>query len=133
MHINGKSDNDRFTLFPDGTLHLYNNLHEVQYEDHTGYEGELYITRTNLTLAEVEAQFDSLLASEKAKWQRQVAKQEAEKAQKLLDDTDWVENQLSRTERLYGKESQEYLELMEKRRALLVQREAWVDTVRAGR
>ncbi len=133
MQINSKSDNDKFTLFPDGTLHLYDNLHEVAREEHTEYEGDLYIIRTELTQAEVEAQFDSLLEVERTKWRKHVAKADAEKAQKLLDGTDWVENQLSRTERLYGKESSEYLELLEKRRALLIQREAWVDTVRAGR
>jgi hypothetical protein len=94
MQINSKSDNDRFTLFPDGTLHLYDNLHEVAREDHTEYEGELYITRTELTQSEVEAQFDSLLATEREKWQKHVAKAEAEKAQKYLNDTDWVVAQL---------------------------------------
>ena len=68
MRINSKSDNDKFTLFPDGTLHLYDNLHEVQHEEHSEYEGELYITHTALTQAEVEEQFDYLLAVEKAKW-----------------------------------------------------------------
>jgi len=89
MTINSKSDNDKFTLFPDGTLHLYDNLREVQREDHTEYEGELFIMHTALTQAEVEAQFDSLLAVEKAKWAVVVAKAEAQRAQKVLADTDY--------------------------------------------
>ncbi len=114
MQINSKSDNDKFTLFPDGTLHLYDNLHEVAREEHTEYEGELYITRTELTQAEVEAQFDSLLEVERTKWQRQVAKQEAEKAQKLLDGTDWIVAQLGEYQML-GKELPDRSDILQQR------------------
>ncbi len=114
MQINSKSDNETVTLFPDGTLHLYDNLREVQYEDHTGYEGELYITRTNLTLAEVEQQFDSLLEVEKAKWRKQVLKAEAQNAQKYLDSTDWVVAQLGEYQML-GKELPDRSDILQKR------------------
>ncbi len=114
MQINSKSDNEKFTLFEDGTLHLYGNLHEVTYEEHTGYEGELYITRTTLTQAEVEAQFDSLLATEIAKWQKQVLKAEAQKAQKFLADTDWIVAQLGEYQ-LLGKELPDRSDILQQR------------------
>ena len=92
MTVNRKMDNDKITLFPDGTLHLHDNLHEVISGDdnHTEYEGELYIMHTDLTLVEVETQFDALVAVEREKWQKQVAREEARKAQLFLNNTDWI-------------------------------------------
>ncbi len=119
MQRNSKSDNEKFILFPDGTLHLYDNLVLVEREEHTEYEGDLYIIKTNLTQAEVEQQFDSLLAEEKAKWKTHVAKVEAEKAQKQLEDTDY-----------------KAIKLMEKflvEKGLMESREPLREIVRAGR
>ena len=92
MTVNRKMDNDKITLFPDGTLHLHDNLHEVTSgeDNHIEYEGDLYITHTDLTLAEVEVQFDGLIAVEREKWRKQVAREEARKAKAYLDSTDWI-------------------------------------------
>ncbi len=55
---------------------------------------------------------------------------QSQEAQAFLNATDWVENQLSRCERLYGKTSTRYKELFEKRKEILLQREEWVEIVR---
>ena len=94
MQRNRKADNVRFTLFDDGTLHLYDNLIEVETEDGVQYEGDLYVLKTTLTQVEVGQQFKELLAIEKDKWQTHVAKEKAQKAQAYLTSTDWVVAQL---------------------------------------
>ncbi len=92
MQQNRKSDNKRFTLFEDGTLHLYDNLAEVECDEHVEYEGDLYITKTNLTQAEVEEQFDTLLEIEKEKYKKYMAKVVREKRNKLLQNADILVN-----------------------------------------
>lgn len=92
MQRNRKSDNNRFTLFTDGTLHLYDNLVQVDCDEHTEYEGDLYITKTSLTQAEVEQQFDKLLEIEKEKHRHYMAKLVREKRNKLLEDADILVN-----------------------------------------
>ncbi|MFA5453478.1 MAG: tail fiber assembly protein [Candidatus Methanomethylophilaceae archaeon] len=92
MQRNSKSDNEKFTLFEDGTLHLYDNLHEVAADESVQYEGDLYITKTSLTQEEVEGQFDSLLAAEKEKWKQYMAKVVREQRNKLLAQADILVN-----------------------------------------
>lgn len=92
MQRNSKSDNEKFILFPDGTLHLYDNLVPVEREEHTEYEGDLYITKTNLTQAEVEAQFDTLLVEEKAKYKQYMAMVVRESRNRLLAYADIMVN-----------------------------------------
>lgn len=92
MQQNRKLDNKRFTLFEDGTLHLYDNLVEVECEEHVEYEGDLYITKTNLTQAEIEAQFDDLLTIEKEKYKKYMTKVICEQRNKLLQRADILVN-----------------------------------------
>lgn len=92
MQRNRKSDSDKFTLFEDGTLHLYDNLMQVECEEHMEYEGDLYVTKTNLTQAEVERQFDSLLAEEKEKYKQYMAMVVRESRNRLLAYADIMVN-----------------------------------------
>lgn len=92
MQKNRKSDNKRFTLFEDGTLHLYDNLVEVECDEHVEYEGDLYITKTVLTQAEIEAQFDTLLGIEKEKYKKYMTKIIREQRNKLLQRADILVN-----------------------------------------
>jgi hypothetical protein len=57
-------------------------------------------------------------------------KAEAEKAQKSLNKTDWVEVQLNRYALVYGIDSEEYKEKLDSRKALLAQRMEWEEIVR---
>ena len=88
-------------------------------------------------IEEVEAYVMDNLAwlLERAKEEERVSRLRniAEQAQKQLDATDYVEIQLIRTERLYGKDSTEYQELLASRLDILEQREVWVQEVRDGR
>lgn len=88
-------------------------------------------------IEEVEAYVMDNLAwlLERAKEEERVSRLRniAEQAQKQLDATDYVEIQLIRTERLYGKDSTEYQELLASRLGILEQREVWVQEVRDGR
>lgn len=88
-------------------------------------------------IEEVEAYVMDNLAwlLERAKEEERVSRLRniAEQAQKQLDATDYVEIQLIRTERLYGKDSTEYQELLASRLGILEQREVLVQEVRDGR
>lgn len=125
-----KCDNKTFELFEDGTLHLYDNITEVQMDETIEYECDLYVTKTKLSETEVKASFETLLAECKQAKAKMQAELDAEQAEQNLLSTDWVENQLSRCEKLYGSESDEYKALFERRKDLLMQREAWVEIIR---
>lgn len=131
MQTNRKGDDQRFGLFG-STLHLYDNLVEVVCgeDSHVEYEGDMYVTTTDLSADQVDEQFDALLAGCKDQEQTERDVQDAIQAESNLLDTDWVENQLSRCALLYGGDSPEYLALFDRRKDLLLQREAWVEVVR---
>lgn len=73
-----------------------------------------------------------VLGKTETETQAEALQQQAEEAQRQLDATDYIEIQLIRTERLYGKESAEYKELLARRLDMLQQREAWVEAIRGA-
>ena len=97
-------------------IELRGNFIEHETEDGVSYECDYYRT------------------SDKTSTFEQVHKQYlADDAQHQLDATDYIEIQLVRTERLYGKESAKYTELLAHRLDILQQREAWVEIVKGSR
>ena len=113
MKMNVTNKQERFEL--GDIIELRGNFTEIIREEEVGYECDAYRT-TDKTMT-----FD--------KMHKMVM---AEQAQKNLDDTDWVENQLIRIERIHGKTSDVYQALEAKRMPLLLQREDWVEQVRVA-
>lgn len=103
---------------------LRKNIVEVQFDDDTQYqfdEVEVYLQlRENLDQYIID-NFDALFYQ----GQKNEKQKEAEIAQDMLNKTDWVEAQLSRYERLYGKDSIEYQAKLQERLPDLKKREAW--------
>lgn len=124
MRRNRKSDNERFTLFEDGTLHLYDVLVEVETEEGVQYEGDLYVLKSTIQENEIEIHHQ-LLVSMLAECEKQGVdvQHTAELPSAYLRATDWVDIQLARTERLHGRESEEYTQLFNKRKPVLENRE----------
>ena len=97
-------------------IELRGNFIEHETEDGVSYECDYYRT------------------SDKTATFEQVHKQYlADDAQHQLDATDYIEIQLTRTERLYGKESEEYKDLLARRLDALQQRETWVEIIRGAK
>lgn len=110
-------------------IKLRKNIIEVQFEEDTQYQfDEVEITlqpRVNLEQY-IEDNFDALFYQ----GQKNEKQKEAEKAQEMLNKTDWIESQLSRYERLYGNGSAEYQEKLAERIPDLQRREAWEWTIK---
>jgi Cft2 family RNA processing exonuclease len=111
---------------------LRKNIVEVQFDDDIQYqfdEVEVYLqSRENLEQYIVD-NFDALFYQ----GQKNEKQKEAEIAQDMLDKTDWIESQLSRYERLYGKDSAKYQEKLDERLPDLLKREAWEWTIKEYR
>ena len=100
----------------DKIIELRGNFIEHEMEDGVSYECDCYRTiDKTATFEQVNKQYL------------------ADNAQRQLDATDYIEIQLIRTERLCGKESAEYTELLAHRLDILQQREAWVEVIRGAR
>ena len=83
MIIDRKSDNEKFVRFESGLLRMWDNLHEVTDEEgDIAHEGDMYESYE-------QGDNEEILAVEREKWQKHVTKAQAERAQKLLDATDY--------------------------------------------
>lgn len=86
------------------------------------------------TDGDISYECDYYRTTDKTATFEQVHKQHlANEAQRQLDATDYIEIQLIRIERLYGKESEEYKDLLARRLDALQQRETWVEIIRGAK
>ena len=90
--VNRKSDNKPFEVHGE-YLHLYDTLTEIINDEHTEYEGELYVVKTDLTEQVIENNYHVMLSFlQKIREQKRKCEHTKEIAQTYLDATDYISN-----------------------------------------
>ena len=87
--ITQKTDNDKIVLIGN-LLRMYENFEQVEMDDHTEFRCDMYEMHTELTLEEVDNNFDVLIAQAKETEYRKKLKTDAYVAQAYLDSTDYM-------------------------------------------
>ena len=88
--VNRKSDNKQFEVHGE-YLHLYDTLTEIINDEHTEYEGELYVVKTDLTEQVIENNYPVMLSFlKKIRGQKRKCEHTREIAQTYLEATDYI-------------------------------------------